>query len=68
MKISKLIKDLEGQLDEHGDLEVYVLADHGQSHEDAQGASITFLESEEYGAEETSEGEEGAVKVVTVYS
>lgn len=46
MKLSEVIKELQQELENHGDLDVVVYADHGQSQMYYQGASLQEVEED----------------------
>lgn len=46
MKVSDVIKELQQELEKHGDFDVVVYADHGQAQMYYQGASLQEVEED----------------------
>lgn len=69
MIISEIIKKLEEAKSEHGDIPVYVFADHGQQVMEGCSVSYSYVDSlDEYMPEEVDEDDidESSEKVIVI--
>lgn len=72
MKASELIKHLEECINEHGDLDVRLYADHGQCSMSAEGVGLSYIEEDSYMADtlnpEDLGGYDDYIEVIEIYA
>lgn len=66
MKISEVIKELQGIIDSHGDLQVHLNCDHGQELMNANWVGVSSIESDQDYMPEYGDENEYDIKVVEI--